>query len=89
VSPPFGAPLQFKVTMIDRDRFFAKARALDDEHQVDDCNAILDGWERRANIDKRRFAYTLATAKWRPDIPCCPWRRLVTVPAAPVASPIP
>lgn len=54
--------------MIDRDRFFAVARARAfggsmNQKQVDGCNAILDGWERRTNTDLRHLAYMLATAK--------------------------
>lgn len=56
--------------MIDRDRFFAVARARAfggtmNQKQVDGCNAILDGWDSRPEFtDKRWLAYMLATAKW-------------------------
>jgi putative chitinase len=56
--------------MIDRDNFFAKARANPfggsmSQQQVDGCNAILAAWDAQtAAIDKRWLAYMLATAKW-------------------------
>jgi len=56
--------------MIDRDRFFVKARANPfggtmKQGQVDGCNAILDAWESRPEFtDRRWLAYMLATAKW-------------------------
>lgn len=55
--------------MLNRDRFFAAARPglfnnRMTQGQVDGCNALLDGWERRENADLRQFAYMLATTKW-------------------------
>lgn len=56
--------------MIDRDRFFGRARANPfggsmRQGQVDGCNAILDAWESRPDLgDRRWLAYMLATAKW-------------------------
>lgn len=56
--------------MLDRGKFFSLARANPFggsmlQHQVDGCNAILDGWESRAELtDLRWLAYMLATAKW-------------------------
>lgn len=55
--------------MIDRDRFFAAARARPfggslTQGQVDGLNAILDEWEARPEFtDRRWLAYMLATAK--------------------------
>jgi putative chitinase len=55
--------------MIDRDRFFAAARARPfggsmTGLQVAGCNAILDGWESHPEFtDQRWLAYMLATAK--------------------------
>jgi len=56
--------------MIDRDRFFGRARVNPfggtlTQGQVDGCNAILDAWESRKDMsDPRWLAYMLATAKW-------------------------
>jgi hypothetical protein len=56
--------------MIERDKFFGRARITPfagslAPGQVDGCNAILDGWESRADFkDIRWLAYMLATAKW-------------------------
>lgn len=54
--------------MIDRDRFFAKARVSPftgkmTEQQVNGCNAIIDRWEQEPK-DIRWLAYMLATTKW-------------------------
>lgn len=56
--------------MIDRDAFFAKARAhpfggLLNQPQVNGCNFILDTWEQWGEgRDLRWLAYMLATTKW-------------------------
>lgn len=55
--------------MIDRDRFFAAARAgafggKMSQGQMAGCTTILDGWEARNKTDLRQLAYMLATAKW-------------------------
>lgn len=53
--------------MIDRDKFWAKARAIFhglSQSQVDGTNAILDAWESRPESDLRWLAYELATAFW-------------------------
>ena len=56
--------------MIDRDQFFAKARANPfggamTQSQVGGCNSILDEWEKQMpTADLRWLAYMLATAKW-------------------------
>lgn len=55
--------------MLNRATFFAGARSSlflnkMTQGQVDGCNTILDGWERRTNRDLRHLAYMLATTKW-------------------------
>jgi hypothetical protein len=56
--------------VIDRDRFFKAVRSgpfvgVMNQRQVDGCNAILDAWEARKDMqDPRWLAYMLATAKW-------------------------
>lgn len=56
--------------MIDRDKFFGRARVNPfggtlTQEQVNGCNAILDAWEKRADLtDPRWLAYMLATTKW-------------------------
>lgn len=55
--------------MLNRDRFFAAARAGAfggslTQGQVDGLNVLLDAWERRTNPDLRQLAYVLATTKW-------------------------
>ncbi len=55
--------------MIDRDRFFARARVklfngTLDQRQVDGINAVLAEWEHRQLTDLRHLAYILATDKW-------------------------
>jgi hypothetical protein len=55
--------------MIDRDAFFARARANPfggrfAQSQIDGLNVLLDGWEARPDLtDLRWLAYMLATAK--------------------------